>query len=200
MCSGKKTQLKKTSARPEGRRPRGRRLHIQTGEISALSERRWQVPAISGSSTATSMNLHTPVSGYNRRVLGPASRGNTGPAEKYRSQATGTPARTMPIVHFNANCFFAGWVGPLSIAHGLPSKLAPPALPKLGWLSAVSPTAWSPRQTGSRLRGDQYPFTFVQTHLLQHQPQPPVAQYLLVQPQTVLIDLCMLASCLISGT
>jgi len=42
MCSGKKTQLKKTSARPEGRRPRGRRLHIQTGEISALSERRWQ--------------------------------------------------------------------------------------------------------------------------------------------------------------
>ena len=29
------------SARPEGRRPRGRRLHIQTGEISALSERRW---------------------------------------------------------------------------------------------------------------------------------------------------------------
>jgi len=48
MCSGKKTQLKKTSARPEGRRPRGRRLHIQTGEISALSERRWHCHRFAG--------------------------------------------------------------------------------------------------------------------------------------------------------
>lgn len=40
MSNRKKTQLKKTSARPEGRKPRGRRLHIHTGDITAVSERR----------------------------------------------------------------------------------------------------------------------------------------------------------------